>query len=154
MFKNKAVAIVSLSLLLITSSFLNSTISMNVFAVDTIVEEGQITEAYEYPIVPGMDEWKQLDTHVKKVNACQIPEDILDKLTTEALVETVMNYPLLIDMLAYNTQYTGYQAVYNEFNGLRELQTREDAAEYLENYQGEVSLLSVVAKIILLATLF
>lgn len=98
----------------------------------------EITTAYEYPIVPGMEEWKQLDSHVKKLEACQIPEDILENLTTPALVETVMNYPLLIDMLAYDTVEIGYQAVYGNFNGLRELQERKDAITCLEKYLSDV----------------
>lgn len=144
MSKNKAIAVMSLAILLVTNSFLNSKNCVSVSAMEAVTEEAKISVAYEYPIVPGMAEWKQLNTHAKKIDACQIPEDILKNLTTEALVETVMNYPLLVDMLAYNTQFAGYQAVYNGFNGLRELQTREDAVECMENYQSKVSLLNEV----------
>lgn len=100
----------------------------------------EITVAYEYPIVPGTDEWKQLDTHVKMLEACQIPEEILENLTTQALVETVMNYPLLVEMFAYDTAEAGYQAVYNNFNGLRELQERSDAIECLEEYANTIEM--------------
>ena len=47
--------------------------------------EYSITEAYQYPVVPGMEEWKTLDSLQKKAEVCQIPEDILGSMTTEAL---------------------------------------------------------------------
>lgn len=93
-----------------------------------------ITTPYTYPVVPGTEAWRQLDGHVEMLEACQIPEDILESLTTQALVETVLNYPLLIDMLAYNTTEAGYEAVYRNFNGLQELQERKDAIVCLEAY--------------------
>ena len=49
--------------------------------------EKRITEAYEYPVVPGMEEWKKLKSLPEMAEACQIPEDILDSMTTEALMQ-------------------------------------------------------------------
>ena len=69
-------------------------------AVEALTESYTITEAYQYPIVPGTAEWASFKTRMEKVAACQIPESILKNMTTEALVETVMNYPLLVDIFA------------------------------------------------------
>ena len=34
-------------------------------------------EKWSYPILPGTEAWIAFDTYQEKVNACQIPEDVL-----------------------------------------------------------------------------
>ncbi len=99
--------------------------------------EYSITEAYQYPVVPGMEEWKKLNSLQEKAEACQIPEDILGDMTTEALIETVVNYPLFINVFAYDNKKTGLEHVKDYFNGLQELYERDDAIEKMEIYIGE-----------------
>lgn len=96
-----------------------------------------ITEPYQYPVVPGMEEWANLGSLQEMAKACQIPEDILSCMTTEALVETVANYPLWINVLAYDDPQLGLEHVKSYFNGLRELCTRDDAIEKIEIYIAE-----------------
>lgn len=57
---------------------------------------------YEYPIVPGTDEWFAMSGRERK-KACQIPEDVLERLTDEALARSVLDYPFLMDMTLYST---------------------------------------------------
>lgn len=84
-----------------------------------------INKAYDYPITPDDEkEWAQLTTLNDKLNACQIPEDILNKMTTPALIETVANYPLSVNLYAFDTLDLGYQMVKGSFNGLAELEKR------------------------------
>ena len=75
-----------------------------------------------------------------KVEASQIPADILNILTTSALVETVLNFPLMVNMYAFNTRQQGYNAVYGAFNGLQELAKRDDAIFELEQYKTKLQL--------------
>ncbi len=96
-----------------------------------------ITEAYQYQVVPGMEEWRKLDSLQEMADACQIPEDILGNMTTEALVETVVNYPLFINVFAYDDKKTGLEHVKGYFNGLQELYERDDAIKKMEVYIGE-----------------
>ena len=96
------------------------------------VIEYSITEAYQYPVVPGMKEWKKLNSLQEKAESCQIPEDILGDMTTEALIETVVNYPLFINVFAYDNKKTGLEHVKGYFNGLQELYERVDAIEKME----------------------
>ncbi len=93
-----------------------------------VVEErtDMITEPYNYPIEPGTDAWKDAGKHDDRVQACQIPEDILKKMTTGALLETVLNYPHFGDMWAYDSLQYGFERVAAEFNGLQELLNRKD----------------------------
>ena len=54
-----------------------------------------ITEPYEYPIVPGTDEWRNLNSLYDMVQACAVPQEVLEHMTTHALAETVLNYPFM-----------------------------------------------------------
>ena len=86
---------------------------------------------YRYPVRPGTAEWASLENHQDKVDACQIPEDILSSMSTEELVQTVIAYPLNIDMFAYDNTTTGFEVVASHFNGLQELQSRSDSVSEL-----------------------
>lgn len=96
---------------------------------------------YDYPIKPGTPEWAMLSTQSAKVEACQIPDDVLHALTTEALVETVLSYPLRTNLLAYDTKALGYQKLTLQFNGLQELERRADALSILSQRQALISML-------------
>lgn len=64
---------------------------------------------------------------------CQIPESILENMSSEELVDAILNYPYLMDINAYNDYQIGYQSVRQEFNGLQEFEAREDATKVLIN---------------------
>lgn len=91
-----------------------------------------ISEAYQYPIVPGMEEWNKLKSLQEKIEVCHIPENILTNMTTEALIETVLNYPLAINIVAYDSPQIGLDEVTKYFNGLQELSTRTDATQKIK----------------------
>lgn len=96
-----------------------------------------IDEPYEYPILPGTDEWKAILDHSEKIKLCQIPEDILPLMTTEALAKTVVTYPFMVDMYAWNSTSIGYDVVALTFNGLQELERRPDGLSALEALRQE-----------------
>lgn len=108
--------------------------AVSVSAADEVIdatEEYAIDVPYEYPVRPGTQEWAQLDSHNQKVDICQIPEAVLKNMTTQALCESVLNYPLMGDMLAYDNPDMGYTVILYSFNGLKELVQREDAMSKL-----------------------
>ena len=108
-------------------------ILQNTLPLQSNLEE--INEPYDYPIKPGSEEWKQFQSHKEMINACQIPEDLLKRLSTDALVETVINYPLYGDFLAYNNMNQGFENIKSTFNGIQELITRPDSgSELLSKY--------------------
>lgn len=90
--------------------------------------------AYDYPIVPGTDEWKVFTSRDQRVAACHVDAELLESMTTRALVETVLTYPMLIDMYAYNTLQEGIEHVSQDFAGISILKERSDAAACLEEY--------------------
>jgi len=89
--------------------------------------ETSTSDVYDYPIKPGTNEWKALGSHEEMLRACQIPEGLLHGMSTAALVETVLSYPLIGDWLFYNTPEMGIERVREQFNGLSELLSRNDA---------------------------
>lgn len=93
-----------------------------------------IDTPYEYPVLPGTQEWIDLGNVVARREASQIPEEILHNMTTDALLLTVLNYPFLDDIYAFNTLEMGYNAVRGHCNGLRELETRPDCLDVLLCY--------------------
>jgi len=86
---------------------------------------------YNFPIKPGTEEWKQFKSGDEMVQACKLPDSILTSLSTEALVKTCLNYPLLNEVLYANNLQTGIEAVIKNFNGLSELLKRKDAGQEL-----------------------
>lgn len=113
-----------------------STVGYATAAGTEIPESTFLSESYVYPVIPGTDEWKELQTHEEMLEVSQIPDDILCQMTTEALVQTVLDYPLSLDMLLFDTYKQGFKAVYGGFNGLRELVDRKDSgSELLKRYK-------------------
>lgn len=91
--------------------------------------EGYI--GYRYPVRPGTPAWSQLSDHQEMVDACMIPEKILAEMTTEELAQTVLAYPLLVDLFAYSDSNIGVATISAHFNGLNELAARENSAAVL-----------------------
>ena len=116
-----------------------------VFAMCTVAfaaENDQSTPAGEgnytvdtpfvYPVQPGSDVWAALDSLDAKIAACAVDTDLLESMTTEALLETVLNYPLLINIYAFTTVEEGLASVSRYFEGIDILLSREDAADSIQ----------------------
>lgn len=95
---------------------------------------------YDYPVRPGMEEWKSLQTAEDRYGACQIPESILSTLTTRALAETCLDFPLFLEVNMSNTLQGGFRSVFNHFNGLQELFRRNDAGTSLISIYNEMDM--------------
>jgi hypothetical protein len=59
----------------------------------------------------------------------RIPQVYIDSLTTTALVETVLNYPLFLEVFAHDNLQVGFERLLPFANGLAALLTRKDAGE-------------------------
>ncbi len=95
---------------------------------------GDSLDVYEFPIIPGTPEWRELPGHRARVEACQIPDGILAEMSTEGLVETCMRYPHRNLWAVSSTgMLVGIQGIIDGFNGLSELMTRPDAGVALLN---------------------
>jgi hypothetical protein len=97
-----------------------------------------INVAYDYPIKPGTDAWKKLSSHDEMLAAIQIPADVLKNMSTGALVQTCLNYPLSGDMMVYDSLQQGLDEVISRSNCLQELLRRDDAGKELLVKYGDV----------------
>lgn len=87
--------------------------------------------SYDFPIKPGMPEWKELKSYPEILEAIQVPKSILDNMSTIGLVETILRYPDNINILAHRNYQEGFDIVVKRFNGYKELITRVDAGTTL-----------------------
>ena len=109
-----------------------------------------VTEAYQYPVQPWTEVWDKLDGIEERVKACKVPAKTMKKMTTEALAETVMTYPLLDLISVYTLESSNYGLdsgnreeirrntfikFAGDFDGIEILKKRPDAVEKLKNYQ-------------------
>ncbi|HMN17975.1 MAG TPA: hypothetical protein PKD03_10175 [Ignavibacteriaceae bacterium] len=92
------------------------------------------SSGYDYPIKPGTQEWKNLKNHGEMIEACQIPSPALDKMSTKSLIESCLNYPLFIDIFAFNNFQAGFERVFKSSNVFQELYKRKNVAVELLNY--------------------
>lgn len=96
----------------------------------------QNLDAYNFPIKPGTDEWDKLKSYDEKLNAHNVPENILKEMSTDGLIETCLSYPEFRLVMTRNSLQEGYNYVKSIFNGFRELESRPDAGiKLLEKYQ-------------------
>ena len=94
---------------------------------------------YAYPITQKDTEWRSLFTLKDMIAACEVPDEVLKKMTTRALAETVLDYPLLLNMLAYDTMQMGFESVLSYCNSLQELTKRSDAVGELESLAAKLN---------------
>ena len=92
----------------------------------------QVDTPYVYPIQPGTEEWAKLDSLDAKIAACKVDPELMNSMTTEALLETVLDYPLLPNIYAFSSAEIGIGSVSGYFEGLQMLHDREDAAECIQ----------------------
>ena len=128
--KRNSIAGIALILTVVLSIF-----SIQAFAKENVENSGY--GVYKYPITKESDEWQNFSTKAERLEACQIPEDILSDISTSDLVDTVLNYPLLgTSFFCFDSEEAAYKGLYEDFNGLRELLLRNDATEaILDKYK-------------------
>ncbi|NLJ39771.1 MAG: hypothetical protein GX432_13570 [Candidatus Atribacteria bacterium] len=86
-----------------------------------------VPDAYDYPIKPGTPEWEKLTTSYEMDSVLQIPKDVLNSISTEGLIETVLNYPKFGDLYFLDNYQFSFDRLKEHFNGFQELLTRRDA---------------------------
>ena len=88
-------------------------------------------DVYTYPLVPEMPEWAELKTGSEMLAVTQLPDSVLRIISTEGLIESCLNYPLLSQVLTQTLLQRGIEKTLQNFNGFQELSKRENAATFL-----------------------
>ena len=104
--------------------------------------EASMDEPYQYPITPADEAWADFKTSQEMYDACQIPDSVLTRMTTEVLLETVLNYPFLGTYKGYDDYETAAGYLCGQFNGLDELLARDDLTGILLERYAESKVLT------------
>lgn len=105
-------------------------------AVDA-VSEWQTTDGYKYPLTPDDTDWAELSYH-EQLEACNMPEDMLADCSTEELADLVLDYPFLVDILAYENSDFAIAHLIDTSNICKEFFSREGSVDVLLNKYDEL----------------
>jgi hypothetical protein len=95
---------------------------------------------YEYPLKPGSQEWIDLGSRNNRALACLIPQDIIMSMSTEGLLETLLNYPFILDFRAFDKMQNGFNMLKSENYGFNELYNRENIYQVFYDGYNSMSL--------------
>lgn len=121
------------SMFLGIAMLLSMSTSAMAIAIDevTLASSQQTITEYIYPVTPGTDEWSELETFSQRLAACRIPQDTLENMTSLALVNAVLDFPFLGNILIYENTEVGFENLLIQCDALRELLTRSDGPNLL-----------------------
>ena len=94
-------------------------------------------DSYNYPVVPGMDEWANFQTTEEMLDACQVPKDVLEQMSTQAVVQAILDIPFLLDLFAGWSYQFHFEIMFTDLvhpkanNAYIELSKRNDAGKAL-----------------------
>ncbi|MDR2231543.1 MAG: hypothetical protein LBE56_00300 [Tannerella sp.] len=95
------------------------------------VVNGQEKAKWDFPVKPGTEEWKKFSSVAEMYATCQIPEEVLNQLDTESLMELCLNFPAPPLFPLFNSPEQAFLEYYSHFNGIKELFKRKDVGECL-----------------------
>jgi hypothetical protein len=102
----------------------------------SLIAQEKVDSPYEFPIRPTSKEWGSISSSKEMLAVCQIPDSILKNISTKALAETCLNYPLFFEYTASNDERSAIEVMIQNFNGLKELSQRDDGMiELMKLYQ-------------------
>jgi hypothetical protein len=86
-------------------------------------------DTYNYPVKPGTPEWAKLTSHAQKFDTCLIPVQVLSDISTDGLIQSCLDFPLITDLFFYIGSDVIFPLKYYmmNFSGLKELGLRKDA---------------------------
>ena len=93
------------------------------------------SDAYNYPLTPKSPDWA--DYSIKEIwQIDQLPENVIDHISTVGLIETCLTFPYYIDILLTDSPQYGFDFMVNNLNGFRELFQRNNAGNLIyERYK-------------------
>lgn len=98
-----------------------------------VVNANEVISVYEYSIVPGDDKWVELETVDDKIEACRIPQETLENMTDQALIQAVLDYPFICDVFAYDEQDLAIRSLEKNCDAYSELIRRDSGKDSLIN---------------------
>lgn len=124
----------------ITSTLLSAALMFGCVGFSASAEQSNLSPDEQYIAMMEATDWGLYDNHAINVQRAQIPDYLLNQMTTEQLVNAVLHYPYLIDIMAYDSYEMAFKDVSQHFNGLLELLVREDGAQKLLERMQQISI--------------
>lgn len=88
-------------------------------------------KVYSHPFQQNDSTWNKFSNAQERINALQIPQDKLEQIPTCDLLDLCLTFPYLSDILLYDEQEKGYNALTKEYNGFQEFLKRDDCVDVL-----------------------
>lgn len=105
----------------------------------TKAETGIIDEPFVFLTETDFYKWSHIDGLEKRFKACDIPDSQLRMMTTAALVNSILHYPLNYLIFAYDDPFQAIDLIMEHSSLHKELVRRQDAAKVILNsFQGTV----------------
>lgn len=135
--KQKIVSLVTSVLTVLTVTTAPFTAAAAGKTTDYTIKDYAAAESYYNRVVLSKS-WQNSDDRNERGEMLQLPAYMLNRMTTDALVEAVLDYPYFYDIYAFDDVQEGVDLMMQTFNGVRELADRDDVASVLlDKYSGE-----------------
>lgn len=108
-----------------------------------------IDEPYTFISENNSKIWADVIGIEDRFQVCEVPEEDLKRMTTEALVKTMLKYPLNVIYSAYDAPLDAIRLIFKNSALHRELAGRDDAATVLLRYFAQTSIDNSIKKSIL-----
>ena len=100
-----------------------------------------VSDKYTYPIVPGMIEWQTAKSMDEVFGFCQLPDEVLNTISTPGLIDALIHAPLFgLSLISSSVGVKGWHHNYEQFNSAKELFGRKNAGSALIAYYRYVCL--------------
>lgn len=103
------------------------------------LEEFEEQNVYIYPIIPGTDDWKELSSLDEMILVSQIPDEKIEKMSTEELLQSILSCPIIYNYIFYESYQDGMDFLVENLNSIQAFLNREDADEAIIRAYDEIS---------------
>lgn len=86
---------------------------------------------WDYPVRPGMESWRSLQTEEERIAVLQVPEAVLAALSPDEAVRLCITFPMSGHIVLFNTPQESFEVMLSRYNILSHLLSREDVGSIL-----------------------
>lgn len=122
-----------LSLFSITSSALFIPSSASEDTNKNALEIREENAVYHYEVTTSDKKWREFNNLNEMLCACRIDKEALEALTTDQLLCAVLDFPLIVNVLLYNSMEQGIEELAIQSDAFKALTNRPDAALSISN---------------------
>ncbi|MFP4978249.1 hypothetical protein ACE6ED_22780 [Paenibacillus sp. CN-4] len=101
------------------------------FSTSVFAEAGSVEQhtEFQYPVTPADKEWAEFTSKQEMLDATDIPTTVLEKMTTDEVLDAVLDFPLIVNLYLYDSYEVALEALAEDSDAFFELKQREDAGE-------------------------